>query len=71
MDESNDAQGRTRRRRDAMTASLTVSMTPDMRAEVEKIAAADEVSAADVVRQCLAETLPKLRDRQRRRRRSS
>ena len=51
---------RSYRRRDGLTAQLTVAMTERMRSDVEREAAADGVSAADVVRMALTEYLPKL-----------
>lgn len=50
---------------------LTVTMDADMRAELERLAAADEVSAAAVARDALTDYLPRLRERQRKRKHRS
>ena len=58
---------RTYRRRDAMSASLTVNMTVEMREAVETEAIADGVSAADVIRMAMSDALPRMRERRRKR----
>lgn len=58
---------RTYRRRNALKAALTVAMTEEMRAEVEAEADADGVSAADVIRMAISDSLPRFRERRRKR----
>ena len=58
---------RTYRRRNALNVSLTVAMDEDMRAKIEAEAVADGVSAADVIRMAVNDSLPRLRERRRKR----
>ena len=58
---------RTYRRRNALNVSLTVAMDEDMRAKIEAEAIADGVSAADVIRMAVNDSLPRLRERRRKR----
>ena len=56
------------RRRSRFTATLNDAATPDMRRDVAAEAEAEHCAAADVIRQCIADALPRLRARRPKRR---
>ena len=55
-------------RRQRFNVSKTLSMTEKMAEEVQEVADTFEVSFADVVRACIEADLPKLKERERKRR---
>jgi len=56
--------------RQRMRVSKTLSMTEKMADDVQSIADEFDVSFADVVRACIESDLPKLKDRERKRRKA-
>ena len=56
--------------RERLNISKTLSMSEKMAEDVQRVATALKVSFADVVRECIEHDLPKLKDRERKRKRS-
>ena len=56
--------------RERLNVSKTLSMSEKMADDVQRIATALKVSFADVVRECIENDLPKLKERERKRKRS-
>lgn len=54
-----------------LSEHIRVPMTTGMRADIERAAAADNLSLSHVVRECVELGLPRYRDRQRKRRKRS
>ena len=54
-------------RRNPMNAALTVSMTEDMRMAIEAETGAENVNAAAVDREAVADALPRIKERRRKR----
>ena len=54
-------------RRNPMSAALTVAMTEEMRMAIEAEAIAQNLSAADVIREAVADALPRIKERRRKR----
>lgn len=56
--------------RERLNVSKTLSMSEKMANDVQRVATALQVSFADVVRECIENDLPKLKERERKRKRS-
>ena len=56
--------------RERLHVSKTVSMSDKMAEDVQRIASALNVSFADVVQECIENDLPKLKERERKRKRT-
>ena len=56
--------------RERLKVSKTLSMSEKMAEDVQRVATSLKVSFADVVRECIENDLPKLKERERKRKRS-
>ena len=56
--------------RQRMRVSKTLSMTEKMADDIQNVADEFDVSFADVVRECIQSDLPKLKDRERKRKKA-
>lgn len=56
--------------RERLNVSKTLSMSEKMAEDVQRVATSLKVSFADVVRECIENDLPKLKERERKRKRT-
>ena len=56
--------------RERLNISKTLSMSEKMAEDVQRVATSLKVSFADVVRECIENDLPKLKERERKRKRT-